>query len=193
MNAFTQIFRTRRRKKIVDFFAQLQIAVEILMHVVIFVMLTLITLYMDPIATWFSKYSIETHKDAISTLLEINLQKWPLFILILVLVVFFSVLFSHKVVGAAYKLNLMLTKYAERDLREKTVLRKHDYLFNLVPVLNRFKSTVNQDLLEIKKELKKMSEIASALQEGHPKDELKKVIQSTTQKLERYSLHEVDQ
>jgi methyl-accepting chemotaxis protein len=161
--------KNRRKKKIIDFIGQLQMAIEVLMHVILFGVLTILVIYMDPLATMFSEHSLETHQNLLAALMEINFGKWPFLIIICLVVSLSSVLFSHRILGPSYKIKMMLNKYASRDLVVPTYLRKHDYLMDLVEPMNDLRGTITEDISAIKEEISKLEKNLSEMPEGEAK------------------------
>ncbi len=186
------LFHDYRRKKIVDFVGQLQIAVEIILHVLVFYALLITILFVPPFATWLSDHALSTHQNIFAELLEINADKWPFLILALLILSLFSVLFSHRIAGPIYKLGNVLRKYSDRDLKQRATLREHDLLHKLVDPTNAFRQTVNGDLMEIRSALGKIQEASNALPEGAARDQIRKPLAEALDKANQYSLEEIE-
>ena len=182
------LFKNPRKKKLIDFFTQLQIALEILLHVVLFAVLVILIMYISPLATMFSDYSLETHQDMLATLIKMNMGKWPLFILIAMIVSLVSVLFSHRICGPAYRIKSIIEKYALRDYRPSTNLRKHDYLHDLVDSLITLKGTIGNDVKTMREKVFELKKHIESIADENQKKKLFELSEELESVLSSYKL-----
>lgn len=153
-----------RKKKMVDVPMQLQIAVEILLHVLVFLTMMMMVFYVYPVATMFSSASLEEHQRALIQLIELNFSKWPLFLIVGLITGVVSILFSHRFAGPIFKLASIVRKFAAGDFREEARLRTHDYLWTMVGPLNDLRNKWSNDLKTISSELTKQKQSMSGNQ-----------------------------
>ncbi len=140
----------RRRKKFINSWAQLSIAVEVVLHSLLLLSLISLLLFAPPFVTMMSHYSVADHQAVARDLWEMNISKWPLFLVLAVFVGFISVLFSHHIVGPGYKFEHILHELNERNLAQTVILRKWDYLVEVQGELNRHILQLREDLGKIR-------------------------------------------
>jgi hypothetical protein len=182
-------FHNKRKKMVIDAPMQTQLAVEILLHVVIFFILVILILYAEPFSTLFSSHPADVHQNAVEWLVSLNLPKWPLFVAVGVVVGIVSVTMSHRLAGSFYKVRKVLDSFAARDLRPRMSLRKHDYFQSVVPVVNEVRSTVAGDLIELKRDLDALRTAAASVPPER-REEILQILNRASENLARYSIEE---
>jgi methyl-accepting chemotaxis protein len=175
MGWWQRIRNDKRKKKIVDFFLQLRISIDILVLSAFFLVLIAFLVYVPPFATLFSSKPLEIHQHALTWLIDINLAKWPLMILLVTFWVFVIILFSHRIVGPYYKLLIMFRKYGARDFRHRTSLREKDFFLPLVPLINKVIDNTNEDGKAIRKNIEELEAAINKL-DSSQKDHLLELV-----------------
>lgn len=187
---FDTFGHSMRKSKLVDVNLQLLIAIEILLHSFMWFAFIIMIVYVAPLATMFSNLSLEAHQDAVGTLIEININKWPLLIIAAVLVALVTVLFSHRIVGPYFKVAKLMREYAGGDLRSQFYLRKHDYFQELTPIINNLVDRLNNDLGAARKELAELERQAQGLKDESAKRSIQERLAALQQALAAYQLRE---
>jgi methyl-accepting chemotaxis protein len=155
----------RRRRVFIDSRAQLMIAFEVVLHSLLLPVMISFILFVPPFAGWFSRNTVEEHQGIAYLLWEMNLEKWPLFLGLAVFIGMVSILFSHHLVGPAYRFRVTLQSLTNRDLTAQVRLRKHDYLKEMEAPFNQLIGTMRAD---IGLTVEKMRSIEQALAEIEP-------------------------
>lgn len=155
----------RRRRVFIDSRVQLMIAFEVVLHSLLLPVMISFILFVPPFAGWFSKSTVEEHQGIAYLLWEMNAQKWPLFIALALFVGLVSVLFSHHLVGPAYRFRMTLQSLIDRDLTAVVRLRRHDYLCEMEAPFNELIAALRSD---IGLTMDKMRAIEQALGEIEP-------------------------
>ncbi len=180
------LFKDKRRKKFIDAVTQFQIAFEILIHSFLFLILIILVLYVNPMATMFSDYSLEAHQNALISLIEINSGKWLLFVLVALIVSYVSILFSHRICGPAYKLKMLISRYSERDLRMESYLRKNDYLSEVSEALSSLRDTMLEDAELFRRIIKEATSEIENINDDSLKNKLNSIIKEADGRLCEY-------
>ena len=171
----------KRKKKFIDFKTQSLIALEVMLHSLILPLLIYIFLAVDPFSTIFSSNSAETHYDAVRDLVNMNIAKVPIFVIILLFIGFLSIIFSHHIAGPAFRFVKALRAILEKDLTHTIVLRKWDYLQNVGTEFNIAISNLSSDLRTIQESSKKISDLTEDLNKsrGDLKKEIKDIVDNS--------------
>lgn len=169
----------RRSHKLINRWAQLRIAAEVVLHAVLLVALIALLLFSPPFVTMFSDYSAEDHVAVARELVLLNASKWPLFVGLALFVGLVSVIFSHHIVGPAYQILRASSTLGERDLSVKVEFRKWDYLNELEDVFNQMTGRFRSDLSSIKQRQNEALKICRGLRsQSGSSEELAKLEQS---------------
>ncbi len=185
----TSRFNPRRKRKVVDFFLQMQLAVEILLLSVVLFCFVIFILSVPPVATMFSDFPLEIHHDVLVQLVELNVPKWPIYIFAVFMWVFVTILFSHRIAGPYYRFLTFLQRYRKRDFRQSLSLRKHDFFHGLVPLINDVVANTKVDLQAISGDL---DTVLVLLEKGDAKSiqESKALLKSVHDRIDQYQLDE---
>ena len=76
----------RRTRKFINSWAQLSIAMEVVLHAILLVALIALILFAPPFVEMFSEYSAADHQAIAKELLHLNAGKWPLFLFLAVFI-----------------------------------------------------------------------------------------------------------
>ncbi len=153
----------RRKRKFINSWAQLSIAAEVVLHALLLLALISLLLFAPPFVTMLSDYSVEDHQAIAKDLFYLNASKWPLFVCLAIFIGFISVLFSHHLVGPAYKFQRALGELNERNLDLFVKLRKWDYFGEVENELNRHVVRLKDDMALILQHQQKAIELCREL------------------------------
>ncbi len=189
----------RRRKKFIDSKAQLMIAVEIILHSLLLPIMLAFILFVPPFAGWFSDAPIEKHQEMAYALYDLNTDKWPLLIGIILFIGLVSILFSHHIVGPAYRFKEVLKKLINRDLTCQVRLRKNDYLKDIEDGFNNLILRLRTDIrltkekmLQIQRDLDRLAGSAQSMSQNE-KNLLKEIREKTKAVHEALSAYKIDE
>lgn len=155
----------RRKRVFIDSRAQLMMAVEVVLHSLLLLVMLSFILFVPPFAAWFSSFNVAEHQEIAYSLWTMNIGKWPLLIGVAVFIGLVSILFSHHLLGPAYRFRVTLQRLIERDLTARVQLRKNDYLKEMEGSFNDLIDTLRSDITLT---LAKMNRIKSALEQLEP-------------------------
>jgi len=158
MVLFCWMTTERRRKKFINSWAQLSIAAEVVLHSLLLLTLVALILFAPPFVTMFSDFSLEDHQAIAKELFFLNSAKWPLFAALALFVGLISILFSHHLVGPAFKFRRALGELSERNLVAIVKLRKWDYFQEVEEELNKHVARLKDDLEAIRSHQERASQ-----------------------------------
>lgn len=98
---------------------------------------------------------LEDHLAIAKDLFYLNIKKWPLFIGLAIFIGVVSILFSHHIVGPAYRFRKTLENLNERNLSSGIHFRKWDYFHDIQTELNRHIRCLREDVQNISEHHKK--------------------------------------
>jgi methyl-accepting chemotaxis protein len=160
--------KDQRRKKLVDFRLQLQIAVETVLQSLLLLISIGVIVYVPPFVEWLSNApgqipdeKILYHQEVVKNLLLFNWTKWPMFILILALIGVLSIIFSHHLIGPLVKLRSHLKQLLSKDFSRELRFRKGD-IHIFLEIQNQF----NQLTGDFRSSLEAIREEADALRKA---------------------------
>lgn len=186
----------RRKRKLISNWAQLLIAVEVVLHALLLVALISLFLFAEPFMTMFSDYSADDHTAIAKELFHLNASKWPLFILLAIFTGFVSVLFSHHIVGPIQQLTHVLKDLGDRKLSAKVKFRKSDYLMEIETQLNTAISRWKEDITLLKTQINRLKESLDRFRfspkQKEKAEEIQETIASMNQVLRMYEDMEKD-
>ncbi len=140
----------RRTRVVVSRGAQLRLAADMLLHVAVFAALIGVIVYVDPLTTLFSSIPASEHRAAVEKLIELNASSWPLFLIAFIVMVFFSFIWSNRVVGPVFRLKRTLESFSEGDFSGDVSFRKGDYHSELLPACRSLAGRVRGDVLKLR-------------------------------------------
>lgn len=168
----------KRKKKIINWKVQSLIALEMMGHALIFPLLFLIFLTVDPFSTMGSSQTAEFHFRATKDFFILNANKWPFFVIIILFIGVTSIIFSHHIAGPSFRFLKTFKSLRSKDLTQRIKLRKWDYLQDLSMEFNSVLENLNNELKEIKACGESIAETAKGMQGLKP--ELEKPLRSIT-------------
>jgi methyl-accepting chemotaxis protein len=163
----------KRKTAIIDRKTQFLIALEVMLHALILPMMIFLFLAIDPFSTIFSNRSPEAHFEAVSQLVSMNIGKLPIFFLLILFVGLLSIVFSNHIAGPAFRFVKTMKAVLDKDLTDRIILRKWDYLKNVSSEMNLALDNLNKDLRDIKEAGHKISKAAQAIaaqKSGFPRE-----------------------
>jgi hypothetical protein len=156
----------RRTHKFINSWAQLSIALEVILHAVLLVALIGLILFAPPFVEMFSQYSAEDHQAIARELVHLNAGKWPLFAFLAFFIGIVSILFSHHIVGPAYQLGRVLDRLKERDLDVAVKFRKWDYLSEVQDGFNQAVTCWREDIAAVGRQQREALSICREMKSG---------------------------
>ncbi len=180
----------RRTHKFINSWAQISIALEVVLHAILLVALIALILFAPPFVEMFSQYSAADHQAIAKELVQLNAGKWPLFVFLAIFIGVVSILFSHHIVGPAHQLNRVIGYLRDRKLDARLRFRKWDYLIDVQDGMNEVISAWSSDIQSIQESQKEALNLAKEIKGGSAGDgkaeQLEKKLQDIQKVLDSY-------
>jgi len=171
----------RRKKKFINAKSQISFAFWLTLYQFAFFALILMVMFLPPLSN-ILKPEFTDPAFIGKGFLDILLAKWPFVILILVVMIFFANLFSHRVVGPAYRFKEILKSLLEKNLDIRFKLRKWDYHKELEPLFKGYINDLKEDVESVKNKIK---EAQDALDQNQT-DKVKKSLETLKAEFDKY-------
>lgn len=88
--------------------------------------------------------SVEDKNQAAETLLLLHGTIWPPLILVALIFLYHSMVYSHRIAGPLYRFRKVFEQVAEGDLRTRAVIRTPDYLHREADALNAMVESLSE-------------------------------------------------
>ncbi len=125
-----------RRYKFIDKKQQIRFAVDVALHSLLFPILLLLLLILPPYSTILLRKKAVLVKPIILDFFRVCWEHWWVVLLALFCVGYYSILFSHQIMGPMRRFeNALLKRKADAHTPVKCNLRKRDYFHNFSKLL----------------------------------------------------------
>lgn len=151
----------RRTRVVVNRRAQLRIAFDLLLHIAIFFTLLASVVYLGPLIKVFSSKPVATHHALAEGFLKINAASWPFFLLIVIVIIFLSFIWSNRIIGPIYRLRKIFEALVARNLSGPIGFRKKDFHQELQPLCRNFIKQLRDDVALAKSSFSELEESLS--------------------------------
>jgi hypothetical protein len=153
-----KLFKTKRTTIWIVPDSQTQFIWDLVKHYVLILFVFIFFAYMPPFAGMFSIHSVEAHQSAFRDFVAINQAKWPLWLVLALVFVFYAVMISHRIFGPLFKLRSYLEQDQNESLSYPLSFREGDYHGSLPEVINGYRQSQLAQKEQILLELQQLAE-----------------------------------
>lgn len=126
----------KRRNFFIDREFQLKYILLVIFMLLLYTMVFIGTLFIPQLLQLFFDSHLEDQVKAAEILLLYHKHVWPAVFIVIPLFGFFSIFFTHKIAGPAYRLKVRLQELTAWNLDSRVTLRKGDDLQELADCVN---------------------------------------------------------
>ncbi len=133
-----KLFKSHRRTKFVDHRQQTRFAIEVVLHALLFPIVFFLLTTLPPFCNWFFGDQANVLRQLYMENLYSMARAWPAVLVALVIVGFFSIVFSHRIFGPIRRFSNALISLNDKDSQPlRCVLRKTDYFVGFSKLLDK--------------------------------------------------------
>ncbi len=114
-----------------------------------------------------SSFTMEKY-EAAGVFLRLHQQFWPVVLLLVVLIIFHSILISHRIGGPLYRFRSVFRTIAEGDLSMNVQLHKHDYAKQEAHDLSEMILSLRDRLRNVRSECARLSALTETVRQDNP-------------------------
>lgn|GEM_PF-5814595 len=134
-----KVLKTKRVRVWVDPKPQGRFVFDVFKHYVLIFFIGFFFVYMFPFVLWFTSNPPEEHRIALKDFVDVNMSKWPLWIFLVVVFVFYAIMLSHKIFGPLKGLKASFDR-AQQGRAFEIRMRKGDYHQDLLKQIQAHQS-----------------------------------------------------
>lgn len=155
--------KERRKKRLIDKKTQFKLISIIIAYIITYFLILALLVFLPLIYSLIMETSLVKRYQIANAFVTLHTYLWPALFIVLILVCFHSIRFTHRIVGPVYKLKDLLRHLRKDDLSIKMTLRKHDFFRELEEEVNSTIGHLKENIAFIRLQTEELNEALSRL------------------------------
>lgn len=142
--------KNRRVKKYIDRQTQKRLTFIVIINALFYIALLALFIFVPLAYRIYSGEVTPEIQEAANAFLALHEHFWPAILLVLIVVGFHSIQFSHRLAGPVYRFRQTLRQMQERDFSVQTTLRKKDFFSEMMDEMNETNRILSTEISDLK-------------------------------------------